>query len=49
MICCVIACAFIVKYVIGFRKIAEILGFPQKQKKNQYGYVKYCELDDYED
>lgn len=48
MICCVIAAAFIVKYVIGFGKIAALFGFAPRPKEDVYGYTKYCELDDYE-
>ena len=47
MICCVIAGAFIVKYVIGARKLGDIFGIRKKKTEEPYGFRKYCELDEY--
>ncbi|MDR2615260.1 MAG: hypothetical protein LBC28_01635 [Oscillospiraceae bacterium] len=45
MLCCVVAAAFILRYVARIEKLARYFGFAREPKSEPYGWKEYCELD----
>ncbi|MDR3210024.1 MAG: hypothetical protein LBT36_05325 [Oscillospiraceae bacterium] len=45
MLCCVVAAAFIVRYLFRMKLLSRYLGFSREIKTSAYGWREYCELD----
>ncbi|MDR1300026.1 MAG: hypothetical protein LBJ84_07250 [Oscillospiraceae bacterium] len=45
MLCCVIAAAFIARYIFKMRLLSRYLGFSREVAAEEYGWREYCELD----
>ncbi|MDR3310882.1 MAG: hypothetical protein LBS90_06000 [Oscillospiraceae bacterium] len=48
MLCCIIAAAFIVRYVARAGTLKRYLGFGSDPEPEPFGWDEYCELDEFD-